>query len=237
MKHEFDEFKDSYGDEIDSAIGFSGKDHDFFTKVKAGYLNEIITGDRAPGDEGQSQPLRILDIGCGHGLIHPHLMQAISIQIELHGIDPAKEVIEKAEQSNPGVSYKVYDGEILPYETATFDVAYTICVMHHVPPNKWMAFLSEMVRVVKPGGKIIIIEHNPFNPLTQWIVKTCPIDKDAVLLRSGLTKKILTKAGASDVACRHFQFTPFDGAFFAGFDRFMGWLPLGAQYFVVGQRN
>ena len=39
-----------------------------------------------------------------------------------------------------------------------------------------------MYRILRKGGLLVIIEHNPFNPLTQISVYRCPFDKDAVLL-------------------------------------------------------
>ena len=39
-----------------------------------------------------------------------------------------------------------------------------------------------MYRVLKPGGRIYLFEHNPVNPVTRYLVKTCVFDKDAKLL-------------------------------------------------------
>jgi ubiquinone/menaquinone biosynthesis C-methylase UbiE len=88
------------------------------------------------------------------------------LSLRLTGIDVASTVVEEARAANPGVTYHDYDGDRLPYPDQSFDAAYTIAVMHHVPPPQWPAFLQEMRRVVRPGGLIVIFEHNPINPLT-----------------------------------------------------------------------
>ena len=136
---------------------------------------------------------------------------------------------------NPAVEYKSYEGEQLPYPDHSFDFAYTIAVMHHVPPAQWPAFLQEMRRVVRPGGAIAIFEHNPINPLTQWIVRTCPIDDNAVLLSNRTLSKLVAAANFSGIESSYILFTPLDGAGYRKFDKMIGWLPLGAQYYVAAR--
>ena len=230
---EFDQHKETYRSDIDKAIAFSGQSHDFFTRVKAEYIVELLQ-DFA-NKHGASSPdtptLDVLDIGCGHGHIHPYLVQS-NVRMNLSAVDVAASVVEEARLTNPTVNYQSYEGERLPYDDASFDAAFTIAVMHHVPPAQWPAFLQEMRRVVRPGGLIAIFEHNPINPLTQWIVRTCPIDENAVLLWSGQLSRLVAQGGFVDVTSRYILFTPLDGPRYRAFDKAIGWLPLGAQYYV-----
>lgn len=228
---EFDQHKETYRSEIDKAVSFSGQSHDFFTRVKAEYLIDLFKNART---DSAQRPLEVLDIGCGHGHIHPYLTQS-GIALNLSAIDVASTVVEEARQMNPAVQYKSYEGERLPYPDRSFDFAYTIAVLHHVPPPQWPAFLQEMRRVVKPGGHIAVFEHNPINPLTQWIVRTCPIDDNAVLLSSRTLTKLAKAAGLSEVESRYILFTPLDGEGYRKFDKMIGWLPLGAQYYVAAR--
>ncbi len=225
---EFDGYRDIYETEIDKALRFSGKSHDFFTKVKADNLAALFA--RHFHDTAGT---KVLDIGCGNGSIHPFLM-GHNPSLRLSGIDVACEVIADAQITHPNVAYDVYDGKLLPYADASFDAAFTICVMHHVPPPEWPSFLCEMRRVVRPGGIVVVIEHNPINPLTRRIVNNCPLDKNAVLLRSGQLKAMLSEAGLQNISVQFILFTPFDNALFRSFDRALGSLPLGAQYMTVG---
>lgn len=226
---EFDEYRDSYRDSINDAVSFSGQSLDFFTKAKAEYLLEVL--DQELPDR---EPLEVLDVGCGLGDVHDHLLGGAPA-LELTGIDVAATVIDEARAKDRAIRYDVYDGTVLPYTDATFDAAYTICVMHHVPPSQWQAFLKEMRRVVRPGGAVVVFEHNPLNPLTRRVVKDCPIDHNAVLLRARQLSQLCSGVGLEKVLHRFILFTPFNSAAFKRFDRLMGWLPLGAQYFVVGR--
>ena len=95
------------------------------------------------------------------------------------------------------MSYDVYDGATLPYSDGCFDLAFAICVVHHVPPRLWNVFASEMRRVLKPAGLALVFEHNPRNPLTMRVVNSCPFDADAVLLRNETAEALLSTAGFS----------------------------------------
>lgn len=231
-KSEFDAYSKDYSHEINKAISFAGKDHDFFTMVKGRYLSEMLT------QEIKSQvPLKVLDVGCGHGLIHPYLKEMTTHPLEITGIDVASDVIEIAKKDHPQNVYSDYDGKKIPYPDGSFDVTYTICVMHHVPPNEWDNFVSELKRVTKNGGLVVVFEHNPFNPLTLWIVNTCPIDKDAVLLNPSKLKNLMSHSDLKLEAVKSILFTPFKGKLFENFDQMMGWLPLGAQYYVKSRKD
>lgn len=221
---DFNDSKDSYRASIEESIRFAGKDHDFFIAAKADYLGRLIK-QHAPT---LAKP-RVLDIGCGHGLIHPYLSK---LGLDVVGVDVATEVLELARAANPGVSYLGYDGTTLPIESASFDVAIAICVMHHVPPEQWTSFLKEMRRAVKPGGIVIVFEHNPYNPLTRYVVATSELDRGATLLSSPRLKKLM-RGLELEVDDRFILFTPFAHRFFRWLDGKLGWCPLGAQYYVA----
>lgn len=226
-KHEFDQYKDHYGANIDDSIAFAGQEHDFYLKLKADHLNNLIDKSFESDDV-----VNILDIGCGHGLLHKHLDKP---RYNIKACDPAASVIEEARRMNPHVAYVSNDGHTLPYDDESVDVAFTVCVMHHVPPEKWQSFLKEMKRVIRPGGLLVVYEHNPYNPLTLYIVKTCPLDANAVLLRSSRLKKLLHSCQIQNVRQEYIIFFPFRGEFFRFLERFLCWLPLGAQYNICAR--
>jgi 2-polyprenyl-3-methyl-5-hydroxy-6-metoxy-1,4-benzoquinol methylase len=224
---DFNDYKNSYVKTIENSLQFSGKEHDFFIKIKAEFLQDIIKQNLPDVAEPY-----LLDIGCGHGLIHKHLKDA---SLNIVGVEMADEVLQLAKQSNPEVSYFNHDGKVLPFASQQFDVAITICVMHHVPHIEWLSFLQEMKRVVKPGGIAIIFEHNPYNPVTRYIVANNVMDKDAVLLSSLKLKKLMHVAGFGAVECRNILFTPFAHGIFRWLDKVLGRLPFGAQYYSIGR--
>lgn len=224
---DFNHSKHTYQKIIEESIKFSGKDLNFFTKIKADFLNQIIKTSFP-----NAVKLRLLDIGCGHGFIHNYLHQN---DYEVVGIDIAEEVLELAKQRNPTVSYLHYDGKTIPFESETFDVAFAICVMHHVPPPNWNNFLTEMKRVLKVGGIAVIFEHNPYNPFTRYIVAHNVIDQDAILLRKSVLEKLFVQSGFNAPISRFILFTPF--LMLRWLDKPLGRCPLGAQYYTVATRN
>ncbi len=224
---DFNKYKNSYVTTIENSLQFTGKEHDFFTQVKAEFLKKIIK-TYLPNVPKPS----LLDIGCGHGLIHKHLRDT---NLEIVGVEVADEVLELAQQSNPGVTYQVHNGNTLPFKKEQFDIAITICVMHHVVPSEWPNFLREMKRILKPYGIAIIFEHNPYNPITRYIVANNILDKDAVLLSSPKLKKMMRHAGFTDVKSRHILFTPFSNSIFRWLDHTLGFIPFGAQYYSFGR--
>ena len=131
----------------------------------------------------------------------------------LSGCDISAESIARAREENPGVAYAAYSGPSLPYADGTFDLAFAVCVAHHVPPEHWPDFFDEMRRVVRPGGAVAVIEHNPFNPLTRLAVLRCPFDEDAVLISRRKAGRLFQAAGLSEIEGEHFLMFPFANAF------------------------
>lgn len=221
MTDTFDKHAKDYSQVIGQSLSISGKDHDFFVRHKAQQILGVISAHMDPAKA------QVLDVGCGVGLVHPHLHGLVG---QLQGVDVSQDSIVEAQKANPDIDYQSYDGSRLPYDDDSFDVTFAVCVMHHVPPSQWPAFSKELKRVLKPGGTAIIIEHNPINPMTQYIVRTCELDDDAVLLRAGTCAKILKGAGFTAEKTDYVLFTPFESGFFRSLDHAFKWLPLGAQY-------
>lgn len=221
---EFDAYSRGYDAAVNEAIAFSGFKVDYFTRVKADYLTDLITGHFR-----DARDVSVLDVGCGVGNFHKLLSDRVG---PITGVDVSKASIELARERNPGVRYESYGGERLPFDDASFDAVFTVCVMHHVPPAQWPLFAAEMKRVLRPGGMVAVFEHNPRNPLTQRIVSNCVFDKNAVLLRSEVTRALIRDAGFKDLVERFIISIPPSGKLLRSIDLVLGRLPFGAQYFV-----
>jgi SAM-dependent methyltransferase len=223
---EFDRYTRTYSDTVNASLVVPGLTVDYFTRVKANYLIEL-TGKAL----GAVSRLSVLDVGCGVGNYHGLIKSSFA---RLSGCDISPESIERARTVHPDVPYSSYDGSRLPYRDDTFDMAFCICVMHHVPPRMWDHFVSEMRRVVRPGGLCLVFEHNPWNPLTLRVVDRCPFDRDAVLLPIARTKELLRSAGLSEIRGRSILNIPSFDRITRLIDRSIGVLPTGAQYYVQG---
>lgn len=226
VAREFDKYVDRYSQTVNDALIIPGLDVDYFTRVKAGYIVDL-----AKAQFGDTRALRILDVGCGVGNFHGLLAGQFG---SITGVDVSAESIEQAQRRHPANAYVAYDGERLPFEDGSFDVAYAVCVMHHVPVPMWPNFAAEMRRILRPGGLGMVFEHNPYNPLTRRIVDRCPFDADAVLLKPGKTAALLAEAGFSGLRTRSIISIPSVGPRSRRFDELLGMMPLGAQYYVKG---
>jgi SAM-dependent methyltransferase len=224
----FDETSDAYSDLVSDSISFVGQDHEHFTRRKADLLVDLV--QRHLGPPGG---VRALDVGCGVGLTDQALDGRIG---ELHGVDVAEKAVARAATTNPDVQYRTYDGARLPYADHAFDLTFAICVVHHVAPSDRAQLISELGRVVRPGGLVAIFEHNPFNPLTRVAVSRCELDEDAVLLSRGTAWRLLAASGLDPIERRFILFFPFERSWSRRLERGLGWLPLGAQHYVAARK-
>ena len=71
----------------------------------------------------------------------------------------------------------------LPFADDTFDAVYAFCIYHHIPDEDHVRHLSELRRVVKPGGEVMVFEHNPYNPVTARIFARAPIDRGCHMIK------------------------------------------------------
>jgi SAM-dependent methyltransferase len=214
--------------EVQKVIAFSGQDADCFIQLKAQALIGLARRRvRDPSD------LTALDIGCGVGVTDRHLVGTFGKVI---GVDIYEGVIERATAAVAHADYRLYDGRLLPLSDGSVDVAFAICVLHHVPPTLWSSFAVQMARVLWPGGVAAIFEHNPLNPLTRQAVSNCVFDEDAVLLRRRTATSLLRGAGLTLPEHRYIAFLPFSGDKVAPIEAALRRVPLGAPYFAPAVR-
>ena len=225
----FDDYVETYQNEVQHSIDFIGQDVDFFIELKAKLL--VATAKKFFGN---IENISVLDIGSGIGLTDHFLSKEFK---NLYGVDIEEGILNKAAKYNPPVNYRIYDGQHLPFEDNTMDITFAMNVMHHVPPALWQNFANEMHRVLKPGGLAAVFEHNPLNPLTRLAVKRCEFDADAVLLNHGKIKELIKKSNLNVIEDSYIVFFPFKSNIFRSIEKGLGWLPLGAQQYVLGRKE
>jgi len=98
---------------------------------------------------------RVLDVGCGVGQVVNRLTQQ---GFEAHGVDVSEPNIARAAKINP--LCRMYDGRNLPYPDGHFASAGALNVLEHVEAPE--DFIREIVRVVEPGGNVVISSPNFF---------------------------------------------------------------------------
>lgn len=224
----FDRYGNTYTDEIERAVGPIG-DPELFTEVKAQVLLDLARSLLGPPSE-----LSFLDVGCGQGLTDAFLTERVG---SMTGVDVSPPMVARAREANPAARYEVYDGKRLPFGDGSFGLAFAICVLHHIDPSARPAFAAELARVTRPGGLVVVIEHNPVNPLTRLVVSRCEFDKGVKLLGVRETKRLLAGVAAPPVESRYILFFPWHAEVCRRAERSLAFLPLGAQYVVAGRRG
>jgi ubiquinone/menaquinone biosynthesis C-methylase UbiE len=80
----------------------------------------------------------------------------------VHGIDASPEMIararQKAERAGIHVSFETAALESLPFPDAKFDLVTTSLVLHHLPAELRNQCLRELWRVLRPGGRLLVID-------------------------------------------------------------------------------
>jgi len=108
---------------------------------------------------------KILDVGCGTGTLTLAASRLVGATGELHGIDAAPEMIERARQKAAKVGiparFETAVVERLPYPDDFFDVVLSSLMLHHLPVKLRGKALQEMYRVLKPGGRLLIVDFEP----------------------------------------------------------------------------
>jgi SAM-dependent methyltransferase len=98
---------------------------------------------------------KILDVGCGEG---SRLNTLLPKNKSGWGIDISSDAISKAKVQYPNHRFQVSNGTKVPFADNYFDLVYSAFTLEHTTKPK--IFISEMFRVVKPGGRVIILCPN-----------------------------------------------------------------------------
>jgi SAM-dependent methyltransferase len=221
-KPEFDQFAHNYESVTSQNTSFFDADAYYFGRYRSNIVKKFA-GSRADN---------ILDFGCGVGLgVSP--LRELFPKSRIVGCDPSQESLALARAREP-------DGEFLESGAISqgprFDIITAVCVFHHIVPSDRPSALRYCYERLKPGGRLFIFEHNPFNPVTRHLVSRCPVDRDAILLTPKETAKRMQQAGFALTAAEYCLFFPKALAFLRPIEPYLGWLPLGGQYFSVGTR-
>jgi SAM-dependent methyltransferase len=214
---DFDQYAGQYEAILAAQTNFFNGDSSYFARYKI----ELAQQQAGHADA-------VLDFGCGIGRSMPYLREVFP-KADIIGCDPSAESLAIARKQNPTCRFVSMDELSLEPK---FDLVIASCVFHHIPPQDRQIAIRYCYSRLKEGGHFIIFEHNPINPVTRHLVKTCPFDADAVLLSMRETIARMRNEHLNIDESSYYLFFPQSLATLRPFEKYLRWLPMGGQYFV-----
>ena len=121
-------------------------------------MDRIVTGHLAKIMAGVSGAASILDVGCGPS--------SWLWKLDMHpvGLDLCHAYVKKFRFT--GENCVTASAAELPFETGSFDIVCSVLLLHHLPEDLAGHVTREMIRVTRPGGRVIVLD--PVLPKFPW---------------------------------------------------------------------
>jgi SAM-dependent methyltransferase len=235
---EFDSYADGYDAGMDNPLKrILGNDPAAYLRVKIDWMLRDLRS-RSVASVVADRPC-FLDYGCGNGLFLKVLSDQGFVG-ELSGCDVSREMLTRAartwENRDPPRFFLLQDDDPQP-AAAPYDIVVLCAVLHHIAPTQRLATYQKVHGLLKPEGRVYVFEHNPLNPVTSWVVRRTPIDRNAILLRAREVIHGLDQVGFRGLGTSYQMFFPPRMRSLNWVESFLRWLPLGGQYAVWGEKS
>jgi ubiquinone/menaquinone biosynthesis C-methylase UbiE len=114
--------------------------------------------------------MAVLDVGCGTGT---HLELYRRYGCSLFGIDSSSMLEMARDRLGDGAELRLQDASEMPYENGAFDLVTCMLALHEMNQAMRAAVISEMKRVLKDTGRILLIDFHPvpLRPFKGWLTK------------------------------------------------------------------
>ena len=146
-----------YNDEVmrkgaGTLLGHKAKD---FVEAKLDFVEEMAVWAGC----GENTPRTVLDVGCGIGGASRHLAKGFGVGTDVTGITLSPKQVERAtdlaaQQGIPNVNFRVMNALAMEFPDNSFDLVWACESGEHMPDKA--KYVQEMVRVLKPGGTLVI---------------------------------------------------------------------------------
>jgi ubiquinone/menaquinone biosynthesis C-methylase UbiE len=140
----------------------SGRTYDICAAVFFGGRRRRVFGLLA-AESGARAGHRVLDVGCGTGYFTRMIAQAVAPGGTAHGVDPSAEAISHAWRTTQidNCTFATGVAEALDAPEGSYDIVVSSLVIHHLPEALRPLATSEMFRVLRPGGSVLVAEFRP----------------------------------------------------------------------------
>ena len=150
----------------------------------------------------KNRKLKVLDAGTGFGLTAGFLAKILAKGSEIWTIDPSKEILDNVKtklaeerlDSRIPIEFVQADAAKLYFEDDFFDMVVSVMVLHHL--EDLPAVLDELVRVMKKGGRLLLVDYMP-NAGTE--LEFQKRHKESDFFKPEEVVKMMKKRGASKV--------------------------------------
>lgn len=161
----------------------------------------------------------IADIGCGGGQWLLEFLQWGAVAANLHGIDLLADRISSARERLSGVDLRCGDARNLPWSDRSFDLVTQFTVFSSIPDRGIQAAVaSEMLRVLRPGGRILWYDCRYSNPSRaavrglnrndiRKLFPACAVEFTSTTLLPPLARAVARKSWAAAAALESLRFT------------------------------
>tara|TARA_Y100001970_G_scaffold27317_1_gene33291 strand:+ start:4487 stop:5173 length:687 start_codon:yes stop_codon:yes gene_type:complete len=213
----FDDFSTNYEDKILKSFGNIDSNVSYYHSGKAKIAKRELAFD----------PNKILDFGCGIGSMLKFLKENFK-NSEFYAFDESLKSLEHIKLNYPDVNC-LYDLNTIE----KFDLIILSNVIHHVKSSERNNFFKKIYNLLDDNGKLLIFEHNPYNPITLRVVANCEFDIDAELIKKKNLIKLCNENNFQLQKSGYIHFFPSKLKFFFNLERYLKWFFLGAQYFCI----
>jgi len=159
-------------------------------------------------DVAGDRPVKMLDVGCGTGMFASKVRAALP-RVEVCGVDLVPEMLRKGRprwRLDPGHVFPVRgDSERLPFGSQSFDIVTCANSFHHYPHQE--RAIAEMGRVLRSGGRLMIIDGYRDGPWGWFIYDVCVagVEGDVHHASAQRFRELMRDAGLRSVAQRVYQ--------------------------------
>jgi ubiquinone/menaquinone biosynthesis C-methylase UbiE len=159
-------------------------------------------------DSASNRPIKVLDVGCGTGVLASKIRANLA-RAEVYGVDLVSDMLAKG-----AARWRLHeahvlpvqgDSERLPFASESFDVVTCANSFHHYPRQD--RAVAEMKRVLKPGGRLMIIDGYRDGPWGWFIYDVCVATVEGEVHHASARRfrDLMTQAGLNAIAQRVFH--------------------------------